>query len=248
MTRHINILICILTLGFLACNNQTSKTSERRSNFDCNSLTDKKFIFEIAQSIVDKHDNEQIWNISKIDTTDFFTTEDFFTNSKTKNRIVLVGGSAGGSSGSARNLLILFSCSDTFKVLWAGQVGGFTQNDIADLNEDGLKEITINSGSVWMGECNDIYEIFNFKDGTQKILYTAHSNSVIDCGRDNLSRIYKQGDTLESTFDCSLLKIKDNKFEVKQIHKVKVHNGGHSDEEIFKNLVVTLDTTNIKLK
>jgi len=120
MTRHINILICILTLGFLACNNQTSKTSERRSNFDCNSITDKKFIFEIAQSIVDKHDNEQIWNISEIDTTDFFTTEDFFTNSKTKNRIVLVGGSAGGSSGSARNLLILFSCSDTFKVLWAG--------------------------------------------------------------------------------------------------------------------------------
>lgn len=238
-----------MTLTLFACNsNHTSETSKHEQKFNCNSLADKNVIFEIANSILDKHDNDQIWNLSEIDTTDFFTVEDFFINSKTKNRLVLVGGIAGGSSGSADNLLILFSCSDTFNVVWAGQVGDFTQADIADLNGDGIKEIISNPGAVWMGECFDTYEIFNFKDGKQNFIYAAHSTSVIDCGRDNLSEIFKLGDTLESKFDCSLQRLKDNEYGVREIHTIKVHNGGQTDAEIFKNLQTTFDTTDIKLK
>ncbi len=248
MKRHTNILTLVLTIGLFACNNVSDKTSKKEQQFDCNSLTDKKVIFEIAKSIIEKKDNEQIWNISEIDTTDFFTTEDYFTNSKTKNKLVLIGGNAGMSSGTADNLLILFSCSDTLNILWSGQVGDFNQTDIIDLNGDGVKEMVCNSSMMWMGECNDNYNIFNFKDGIQNFVFTSHSTTVLDCGRDNLGELYKLGDTLETNLGCSLIKLNDKEFSVRQIKTTKIHNGGQTDEEIMKNLKVIIDTTTIKLK
>jgi hypothetical protein len=217
--------------------------------FDCNSLTDKKNIYEIAKSIINDGNNEHIWNLHDIDTTDFFTTEDYFTNPKTKNRLVLIGGNAGLSAGTATNLLILFSCSDT--VIWAGQVGNLTE--IADVNGDGIMEIIINTGSAWMGEINEWYEIFNFKDGKQNFLFTAHSKSVIDNDGDsdvffNLPEYYKKGDTLENSFDCSLIKHNENEYGVKQIRTVKIHNGGQTEKEILKRMRVFTDTTIINLK
>jgi len=247
MKRHTYIIIIVLTIGLFACNNFADKSSMKEKQFDCNSLTDKKVIYKIAKSIIDKHDNDQIWNLSEIDTTDFFTTEDYFTNPKSKNRLVLIGGNAGMSAGSADNLLILFSCSDTLNILWSGQIGDFNQSDIIDVNGDGVKEIVYNSSMMWMGECNDSYNIFNFKDGKQNFIYGAHSNSVIDCGYDNLAEIYKPGDTLENMFDCSLLKLNNKKYEVRQIHTIKIHNGGLTDNEILKKIKVILDTTIIKL-
>ena len=216
--------------------------------FDCNSLSDKKVIYKIAASIIDKHDNKQIWNLSEIDTTGFFTTEDYFTNSKSKNRLVLVGGNAGMSSGTADNLLIVFSCSDTFNIVWAGQVGDITQADIADLDGDGIKEIVCNASMMWMGECDDSYTIFNFKDGKQHFIYTAHSTSFLDCGRDNLGKLFKPGDTLAHKFDCSLIKNDDSTFNVRQIQTIKIHQGGQNDKEINAHLKVTVDTTDIPLK
>lgn len=248
MKRHTNILSIILTIGLCACNNVTDTTSKNEQQFDCNSFIDKKVIFEIAKSIIEKKDNEQIWNLSEIDTTDFFTTEDFFTNSKTKNRLVLIGGNAGLSSGTADNLLILFSCSDKLDIIWSGQVGDFNQTDIIDLNGDGIKEIICKSSMIWMGECNDNYNIFNFKEGKQNFVFTSHSTSVLDCGRDNIGELYKLGDTLEINLDCSLLKLNDKEFNVRQIRTTKIHDGGQTDEEIMKKLKVSIDTTTIKLK
>lgn len=248
MKRHTNIFILIFTIGVFACNNIADKTSGKERKFDCNMLTDKKVIFEIAKSIIEKKDNEQIWNISEIDTTDLFTTEDYFTNPKTKSRLVLIGGNAGMSSGTADNLLILFSCSDTLEILWSGQVGDFNQTDILDLNGDGIKEIVCNSSMIWMGECGDNYNIFNFKGGLQNFVFTSHSTSVLDCGRDNIGELYKPGDTLEINHGCSLIKLNDREFGVRQIRTTKIHNGGQTDEEIKKNLRVVVDTTTIKLK
>lgn len=248
MKRYTNILTLILAIGLFACNNLTDKISKKEQQFDCNSFINKKVIFEIAKSIIEKKDNEQIWNISEIDTTDFFITEDYFTNSKTKNRLVHIGCNAGLSSGTADNLLILLSCSDTLNILWSGQVGDFNQTNIIDLNGDGVKEIVCNSSMMWMGECNDNYNIFNFKDGKQNFIFTSHSTSVLDCGRNNLSELFKQGDTLEQKFDCSLLKLSDKEYNVRQIQTTKIHNGGQTDDEIIKNLKVVVDTTNIKLR
>lgn len=248
MKRHANIIIIVLTLGLFACNNIADKPTKKEQQFDCNSHTDKKVIYKIAKSIIDKHDNEQIWNISEIDTSDFLTTEDYFTNPKAKNRLVLIGGNAGLSSGTADNLLILFSCSDTLRILWSGQVGDFNQSDIIDINGDGVKEIVCNSSMMWMGECNDNYNIFNLKDGIQNFVFTSHSNSVLDCGRDNIGVLYKLGDTLELNLVCSLIKLNHKEFSVRQIKTTKIHNGGQTDEEIIKNLKVFVDTTTIKLK
>jgi len=229
-------------------NNQPEKDTKFGQKIDCNSLQDKKVIFEIATFILNKHDNDQIWNLSEIDTTDFFTTEDYFTNSKTKNRLVLIGGSAGMSSGSADNLLILLACSNSLNIIWSGQVGDFTLTDIADLNCDGIKEIVVKASAMWMGECYDSYNIFNFKEDKQNYIYKAHSTSVIECGRDDLSEIYKKGDTLENMFDCSLIKINDKNFKVQQIKTTKIHNGGKTGDEVLKKLKVIVDTTNVKLK
>src|SRR6185503_3329442 len=106
MEQNRSLILLFFSLSLLACNGKTN--TEKRS-FDCNSLADKKTIYTIAKSIIDNHDNDQIWNLSEVDTTDFFTIEGNFINSKTKNRLVLMNGTAGMSSGTADNLLILFS-------------------------------------------------------------------------------------------------------------------------------------------
>lgn len=249
MKRHTNIIIIVLTLGLFACNNIADKTIKQQHQFDCNSLTDKKVIYKIAKSIIDKHDNDQIWNLSEVDTTaDFFTTEDYFISSKTKNRLVIINGNAGMSSWTANNLLILFSCSDTLNIVWSGQIGDFKQSDIQDLNGDGVKEIVCNSSMMWMGECNDSYNIFNFKDSKQNFIFKAHSTSVIDCGFDNLVELYKQGDTLENKSDCSLIKLNVKEYKVRTVRTIKIHNGGRTDEEMVKKIKVIMDTTNVKLK
>jgi hypothetical protein len=92
---------------------------------------------------------------------------------------VLVGGSAGMSSGTANNLLILLACLDTLKIICAGQVGDIDQSDIRDLNNDEIKEIVCRSSTMWMGECNDSYEIFYFNGGKQNFLFsTLHQSSI----------------------------------------------------------------------
>lgn len=214
---------------------------------ECDSLTYKKEIFRIAKSIIDKQDNEQIWNLHDIDTTDYFMTEDFFTSPNKKERVVVIGGNAGLSSGSADKLLILLTSSDTFKIVWAGQTGDFNLSDIEDFNQDGIKEIVCKSSSIWMGECKDNFSIFNFKDGRQNFIFTSHSTSVLDCGLDNLGDIFEQGDTLEQKNDCSILKNNEGVFYVKQIKTTKIHNGGVADNEIMKNLKIIADTTYIRI-
>jgi len=185
------IIPSLVILMLISCGQKTGQ-------FDCNRLTDKKVIYEIAKSIINSN-NENIWNLHDIDTTDFFTTEDYFTNSETKNRLVLIGGEAGTSAGTARNLLILFSCTDSLNVIWSEQVSKFTQDDIVDVNGDGIKEIVMNTGWAWMGEIGDYYEIFNFKDEKKNDIFTARSKSVIDGDEFfGYPEFYKRGDTLES--------------------------------------------------
>ena len=199
MKLYVNIIIIIFILGFLACNNNIDKTTRNEKSFDCSSLSDKKAIFNIANSIIDKNDNKEIWNLSKIDTSKFFILDDYFTNPYKQNKLVLIEGEAGLSAGSANGLLILFSCSDSLDILWSGQVGNIEPSDIKDLNGDGIKEIVCTSETIWMGECIKNFDIFNFKNGTQNFLFTAKSYSVLDCGglEEILADHFKQGDTLE---------------------------------------------------
>ncbi|MBO9565335.1 MAG: hypothetical protein J7621_21340 [Niastella sp.] len=242
------IPILILLTLYAACNNPEPKTvSDQKSKFDCHTLADKKAVCNIAQSILDSGDREHIWNLSAIDTSEYFTTEDYFTNTATKNRLVLIGGTAGMSAGTARNLLILFACSDTLSIVWAGQTGPFTQSDIKDLDNDGIKEIVSATDWIWMGECGGSHYIYNFKNGEPHSLYEAKSMSFIDCGRESLTPTFKEGDTLADQINYTLQQ-QDRLYVVQQIRTVKVHNGGETDEQIVKNLTITTDTAIVTLK
>lgn len=242
-------LILILTFGFMpGLGISDQPKAKKQHSFDCNLLADKAFIYQVAKSIIDQHDSPYIWNLSDPDSSEFFSTEDYFTNSKTKTRLVLIGGNAGMSAGSADNLLILFSCEDTFNILWSGQLGNITPTNIKDLNGDGIKEIICTSSMMYMGECNDSYSIFNFKDKEQNFLFQVHSRSIIDCGFDNAIEIHEPGDTLEVNFDCALLNRNNQNFSVRQVRMIKTHGGGKTYDEILKNIRVVSDTTIIKMK
>lgn len=247
MKSNLFISAFILLIVYAACNNPEPRTvSDQKSKFDCRTLVDKKTIYNIAQSILDSGNSEHIWNLSEVDTTAYFTTEDYFTNTVTKNRLVLIAGTAGMSAGTASNLLILFACSDTLSIVWAGQVGPFTKADIKDLNNDGINEILSSTDWMWMGECGSSYYIYSFKNGKPHSLYEARSSSFVDCGNESLNQIFKKGDTLANQISCSLLQ-KDNGYVMQQIRTVKMHNGGETDEDILKNLAIRTDTAIIGL-
>jgi hypothetical protein len=151
------------------------------------------------------------------------------------------------SAGTADNLLILFSCTDKSKIVWAGQVGDFGKDDIGDVNGDGIKDIICNESMMYMGECNGSYRIFTFKNGLQTFLYKAFSKSVLDCGNENLAELYKPGDTLENLSECTLIR-KRNTFNIQKISTLKIHNGGVTDFLLLDNLLIKIDTTESRLK
>jgi hypothetical protein len=254
MKQSLSRIILILLPILFACNTRKeNKPNEQQvqalqaHTVDCNIITDKLYIYNISKTIIDKNEGGRIWNLSEIDTTDFFTIEDNFINAVTKNRLVVIGGKAGMSAGSADHLLLLFSCTNTLRIVWYGQTGKVTAADITDVNGDGIKEIVCNTGGVWMGECFDHYSIYNFKDGNKNTVFSAQSTSLLGFGRDDLAEAFKQGDTLEKSYDCSLQKLYDKTSFIRQIQTVKIYQGGETDEEITKRLKVVVDTTEIRL-
>lgn len=250
----ITSMIFLLTILF-ACNTgqenkpngQPVRAQVQAHKVDCNVITDKLYIYNISNTIIDKDQNGRIWNLSEIDTADFFTTEDHFINATTKNRLVIVGGEAGLSAGSANHLLLLFSCADSLRVVWYEQTGKVTAADITDVNGDGIKEIISNTGGVWMGECFDHYSIYNFKEGNKNTLFSAQSTSLLGCGHDDMAEAFKKGDTLENRYDCSLQKLNDKTSVVRKIQTVKIYQGGETEEEINNRLKVVVDTTTVRL-
>lgn len=241
------VIFFISPYFFFACTNTVPETSvKQKTTINCNSVITKKMIYHIADSMINEAENDEVWNLSEIDTTNFFSKDDYFTNTKTKSRLVLVDGTAGMSAGTADNILILFDCSDSLKITWVGQVGDFQESDIRDLTGDGIKEIICTSESVWMGSCDKSYSIFNFKNGKRNYIYSAHSSSVLGCGYDNLEE-YKPGDTLETEFDCSVLHRDKDEFMIQQIRTIKIHNGGDSTEAVINNAQLQRDTALVKL-
>lgn len=242
------IAAALFCFTLIACNHadNNNEVNAEKKVFNCNEAINNKTIYSIADSLINKSETDDIWNLSEIDTTDIFRKEDYFTNPNTKNRLVLVKGSAGMSAGTANHLLILFAYTDSLRIVWAGQVGAFNAEDIKDLNNDGIKEIICTSEAVWMGECSKSYSIFNLKDGKQNFLYSAYSSSMIGCGYDNLDE-FKPGDTLETEIRSTLLQQNDA-YMIQRVSSIKVHNGGDSTEAVIHNVLVHMDTAMIKLQ
>lgn len=216
----------------------TSKSSDRCSLTKAEALV-------IADSILEAGNNDQIWNLYEVDTLDYFSMEGHFTSPKSISRIVFLGGKAGGSSGSSDNLLLLLSCSSPQKVIWAGQVGPISQENIQDLTNDGVLEISSNSGSTWMGECTDQYRVFNFYNQQLKEVYSHQSFSRVSCGRESYASML-EGDTLAVQFNTSFIK-KTSETQVQQIKTTSIYKGGESEEEVIKKMSVTCDTIYVQL-
>jgi|GEM_PF-6438400 len=236
------VLILLITAS---CNNATAPLQKATG---CDLLTDS-IILQTADSILEHHEkNTNIWNLSELDSDGFSLTDDHFINAETDSRLVLIHGQAGLSAGCANSLLILFDCQASPSVVWCGQVGIIDTN-FQDLNNDGIVDIVAKTETVWMGECNSSYEIFNFKGGKQNTLYSAFSQSLIDCGSDDtLATRYKPGDTLEANYVSSLVKSSRNSFAVKKISTFKIHNGGSNDSELMQHMKIVRDTVIVELK
>jgi hypothetical protein len=228
--------------AIFSCNSWKSITISKSS--DKCSLT-KAEALVIADSILEVGNNDQIWNLYEVDTVDYFSMEGHFTSPKTTSRIVFLGGKAGGSSGSSNNLLLLLSCSSRQKVIWAGQVGPISQENIQDLTNDGVLEISYSTGSTWMGECADQYRIFNFYNQQLKEVYSHQSFSRVSCGRESYASMLV-GDTLAVQYNTSFIK-KNSETHLQQIKTTSIYTGGESEEEVIKKMSVTCDTILLQL-
>ncbi len=248
--RSLYLILLFSLISLSACNfPKVNKASTETEKLTCADLADIDQIIPIATSTINAHKNDNIWNLSTpVDTSRFFSIEDYFIDAKRKSRLVWLGFDAGMSAGSANNLLMLFNCADTPVLIWSAQVGLINKDEIKDLNQDGIKEIVCTRSMMWMGECNESYNIFNFKGGHQNILFAANSQSYIDCGNENYNERYKIGDTLENSSECLLMPPgKSSSWQVKQIHTLKIHNGGKTDGLIMKRLRVVKDSCTIEI-
>lgn len=241
--RQVSIILICTIITLTSCTN--SENHQTQNNDSIVSLSNDE-IFQIASAILSRDKNEMIWNLTDVDSVPQLDTMDFFTNSNTKDRLILMSGHAGLSSGTADNLLILFE-NNSKNVLFACQIGNIAPEDLRDLTNDGIKEIISKSYSIYQGECNDNVNIFNLKNGKQNILYKNFSKSVIECGLENLNSTYKQGDTLEEKFEFSIKNTVKNEYYIEQIKTTKIHNGGKNNAEIIKNANITYENKSIYL-
>ena len=221
---------------------------------DCSWLTDKTKALNIGKDLLDeiadnKAEHKNIWNLSSVDTSEFLCIEDYFTNTKTKSWLVYLSGEAGMSAGNANHLLMIFNCTDSLRMVWAGQVGVIDREKIIDYNGDGVKDIVCECGSTWMGECNDVFEIYNFKGGVKNILYSAHSQSIIECGFDTPLENHIPGDTVETKIESTIIQApKSGDYSVKRRVEWKIHAGGENEKQMLFNLKTVLDSSIVELK
>lgn len=235
-------LFVILLNNFCSSPNNSSHQEAIHTTVDCNALN----YYQIGQQIINKENNEHIWNLFLIKRKPFFIKKDYFTNLRIKDNLVIFEGEAGVSAGNASNLLLLLACQDTLQIVYAAQVGEIDTLNLRDLNKDGLKEIIVTQGMAWQGECNETYSINTFANYQHHKLFSANSQSFLACGSENID-FTSIGDTLENWNNCSIMQQNDHYF-VKKIRTIKIHHGGKNYKEIEKQATVKVDTLLIEIK
>lgn len=251
MTPRLPVLVTAAVLFLIACdppNQPASPEQPARPAYPCAALAHKDTLYAIGNRILEAGGQQHIWNLSELDSSHYFTLEDYFVSPDRKDRLVWIEGQAGASSGSARNLLLLLRCTDSLQVIGAAQVGDVDQANIKDLNGDGVKEIISESGYSWMGECGNSYQIINYKGGQRNELLHLQGMSILDCGADNLDSRASAGDTLETNIKVKLFQQENGRYAVQQVRTVKIHQGGTNDADIKANLLVGVDSTVIPVK
>ena len=249
--EKIKILIFVWVLA-AACNTSSNENKsvesdsvvltqpvQREANADHDSL------LALGNQIIEKGGNEKIWNLASVDSVRF-VMDDNFINDNSKSRLALLTGMAGGSAGTANNLLLLFPGTTNADVIYAAQVGEIDEAKIKDYNNDGIKDFVVTTDMMWMGECNSSFEIADFKGGKYNILHASASQSFIGCGQEESFYNFKAGDTLSNQTEDSIM-ARGNSYEVLQKHRILIYSGGKTEDEILKKAKTTEQTTTIKL-
>ncbi len=217
------------------------------TDLNCDSLNEKKVVYSLAKSILGNKDNKKIWSIVDVDTNDILIVDDYFTNSGAKSKLLLIRGNVGSSTDSADYLLMLINCSGTPEIIWTEQVLQFYEDAIMDLNGDGIKEILISIEERKGGACNSVYSVFNFKNNKKNILYERQSRSVIGCGSDDMIQAYTLGDTISNSYDVAHLKEQGRTCRIRQVHTIKIYNGGKTNTDMLEKLKILRDTSYVNL-
>lgn len=248
MKQYFFVCSIILSVGLLAFKKTEENKIENKQKFDCTTLRDKNALVKFGDSIISSQGLESEFRLTDFDTTNVFVTEDYFTNSTSKSKLVVFYESVAFGRSSLSNFCMLFTCNDFLKLEWSGSVGVISENGIRDLNGDGIKEIEFDSGYTGQGITEGIYEISNFKNGKKNEIYSAHSFSALGQTFEQLAAYSKKGDTIEDSFSISILKMKDHKFMVKQVDTFKIFNGGENENEMMRKLLIRTRTTETILK
>lgn len=235
-----NLLLFVGSISLFACQSNKNETS----GAICNTTVDKSEIIRVAMDLVNNNDGEIIWSLTEIDTLGIVIYEDHFVSAECKNTLAIIDGyTMSMSSGNADKLLLLFSCDEMPKVLWFEQGPEVSPDDIVDLNGNGLKEIILKSQSLWMGNCNDAYEIISLSKGEKKTVYKANSYSRIDCGGLIEMLELNIGDTLSNMNEFQL-ENEENGYNLRVDNTIKIYNGGNTEDEIYDKLI-KVSSTNV---
>ncbi len=71
--------IVILGITLSSCGKPVEKAETGLEEiYDCSTIRNNRVLYKIAKSIIDAPDNNEIWNLHDVDTTEVFITEDYF--------------------------------------------------------------------------------------------------------------------------------------------------------------------------
>ena len=220
-----------------------SKDDDQLDNLTCDALDNKNVIYRQMM------ENDS-YGFIKYDTSDILIVHGHFISADSNSTLVLIPGDSGPPCGSGCNMLLLYSCGEKTKLVLNLFSGSFSRKDICDLDNDGILEIITGYEIMNMGECMDCYQIKNFANGKENILFESYSNSVIGCGGGDQSISWKKkGDTVGTEIKTALIDPDhDSIFEVREFREFKIFNGGKTEDQAIEREIHKYDTIVVPLK
>lgn len=232
------LLYIITIIGLVSCTGKPKKGETP--------VPDKQTCITIADSLINLgEETDKIWNLQNLDYESMAIFQDNFSSKDRKDFLICFSGDAGMSAGTMNCLLMKLSWDEAgnrWQTDWFAQEGEVDSASIMDLNGDGIKELKIESGMMWMGECFENIHIFNLVNNVENTIYLGQSHTIVDCGGENYSETYAPGDTVET---IRSIEIRDK--EIIETVTYKICNGGQTDEEIISNLKEAKQNNVIKL-
>lgn len=234
--KHLTALIGLFLL--ISCSSQP----------DTKKLTLKEQIFRKSQRILNNHDDQKIWNIISIDTSDIKIYKGCFISPNDSVLFISINGEVEEASGFGmiNRLNLVGHINDSLIVDYYQQ--GALPKIIQDFDNDGIDDFYFEMSSSNMGICIDYYLVVNFSNRDETFLFKRIDESVLECGalKEESNNI---GDTLSTSRSLKFIDFDNDKnHEIIMTNEYKIYNGGKSEENILDSLKIiqTVDTIRIK--